>query len=172
MPGPWKLTVQSFLNAPDVSDATELRLSLLARAASMSLLDQSEAPQMAVVPEFPGQLPPRGPRPSSPMRSSSSRLRKVRGSWTLNFHTCFRSPPSHQVCHRSQSMHWSALAGDCTHMLTATQRRAARASARARTCRLPQHAEPPRSPAAAPLAPLVGTVSQGACTQSSREGAP
>ena len=45
----------------------------------------------------------------------------------------FRSPPSHQVCHRSQSMHWSALAGDCTHMLTATDGPAASGSTGERT---------------------------------------
>ena len=37
-----------------------------------------EAPQMAVIPEFPGRLPPRGPRPSPPTRVKWSRLRKVR----------------------------------------------------------------------------------------------
>ena len=43
-------------------------------------------------PGIPGQLPPRGPRPSSSTRSALSRLRKVRGSWSSNL----RSPPSHR----------------------------------------------------------------------------
>ena len=38
-----------------------------------------QAPQMAGVPDFPGQLPPRGPRSSSPTRVKSSRRRKVCG---------------------------------------------------------------------------------------------
>jgi len=60
-------------------------------------------------PGIPGQLPPRGPRPSSSTRSALSRLRKVRGSWSSNL----RSPPSHPVCRRSRSMHRSALSRAC-----------------------------------------------------------
>ena len=96
-------------------------------------------------------------------------LRKVRGSWSLNF----RSPPSHQVCHRSQSMHWSALAGDtdCTHMLTATDGPAASGSTGERTRKgAPLATASKGRHAAPPLAPLVGTISQGARTQSGRKG--
>ena len=100
-------------------------------------------------PGIPGQLPPRGPRPSSSTRSALSRLRKVRGSWSSNL----RSPPSHPVCRRSRSMHRSALR---TRMLTAADGPAASGSTGGPTCE------------DAPLAAARRAAAQPRCLRRSR----
>ena len=67
------------------------------RSRELALL---QAPQMAVVPDFPGQLPPRVPRPSSPTRTSSFRRQKVRGRLHCsNSAALTRTPvcPSHSL---------------------------------------------------------------------------
>jgi len=89
----------------------ELQLPRTFRSRERALLvdDDGRGPRGGSCPGIPGQLPPRGPRPSSSTRSALSRLRKVRGSWSSNL----RSPPSHPVCRRSRSMHRSALSRAC-----------------------------------------------------------
>ena len=157
--------LQSFSNAPDVSDATELRLSLLACAASMSLLDQSEAPQMAVVPEFrdnyhledPDHHRQRGAlfrgfgRCVAAGARTCAALPRTRSAVA---HGPCTGPPSHAHADRRR---WPSRVGQ--HGRAHLRRRAA--------CRSPQ------GRCAAPLlAPLAGTISQGARMQSSCAGSP
>ena len=72
--------------------------SLLTQLLTRYQPDRGCAAQGAVVPEFPGQLPPRAPRSSSTTRANSSRRRKVRGCVGLDLAAALPAPS-----HRSRA---------------------------------------------------------------------
>ena len=84
----------------NANTGTEPRFRDAAHATRSGELALLQAPQMAVVPDFLGQLPPRGPRPSFPTRTSSFRRQKVRGRLHRSNSaalTCTPVCPSHSL---------------------------------------------------------------------------